>query len=284
MYIHLAGRLGNQLFQWSYCHQLASTYGVKPKFVVNRKHHPNLLLDELIMKRIACNHIEETRKSSGIGWLLLILDKLAVNHQNFSRQLAKQLGILRVPNGSDVPIMPIKQPWLVTGFFINHTLVEEVEPLIIAELLETLKTISMPSKIIRIQADYQVMHIRRGDFRQHQETFGILSDNYYAGNREESLPLYICTDEPDSVAGLASRLQASKVVGPLDLNAWQTLKFMSGAKNLVMANSTLSWWAGFIAANCGSTVLLPDPFYKTSGSGEDFFKYRLFKTSKAQFV
>jgi hypothetical protein len=52
-----------------------------------------------------------------------------------------------------------------------------------------------------------------------------------------------------------------------------------------MANSTLSWWGGFLASRRGSLVISPNPFYSTlDEKTNDLLQAKYFKLSNSEFL
>ena len=104
--------------------------------------------------------------------------------------------------------------------------------------------------------------MRYGDYLTTNKTFGNLSLEYYSRNRDKRLPLIITTDSLDQLDYIDSKFKPSKIFTPSNSDSWQALKIMSHSTNFVMANSTLSWWGGFLANKSGCQVTCPRPFYK----------------------
>ena len=59
---------------------------------------------------------------------------------------------------------------------------------------------------------------------------------------------------------------------------------MALAESLVLANSTLSWWGGFLASNKGKTVYSPSPFYKDDSKNDDVLQYKKFTKVDSKFL
>jgi hypothetical protein len=59
---------------------------------------------------------------------------------------------------------------------------------------------------------------------------------------------------------------------------------MGMAESLVLANSTLSWWGGFLASNRGKIVYSPSPFYKDEFKNDDLLQYYKFTKVSSMFL
>jgi hypothetical protein len=104
-----------------------------------------------------------------------------------------------------------------------------------------------------------VVHIRRGDTREISTDWGVLSMNYYLKQiRTEDSPL-ICIDDAEEVDALRPHFPNATFLTPEITTTWQTLKILSEAKTLIIANSTLSWWAAWLKSRVNpETVFFPD--------------------------
>lgn len=263
IYQHLSGRLGNQLFQWAHAHQLNLYYH---SFVIpfHDKIHsvPGYLGDlETLIK--PCSHIGQTRNIDSLGLFLKALDKFALNHFELTKKIELFLQVHRTNHHFQVPAPREIKPRVVTGFFVNWRATCGVEEILVNELEESFKYITTPPGLVN---KYQVIHVRRGDFLKHGETYGVLHPSYYLRNMTPHLETYICTDDDQMAADIQKIVKAKKIFGPNDLSPPEALKLMSNSSSLLMANSTLSWWAGFYCLRKGGKVVIPKPFYKSEES------------------
>ena len=257
--IQMSGRLGNQLFQWAFAHQVAIKYASKIQPIYDSIHEHRGYESNLSSLEIPCSHVSQSKRRDSVGYLLAGLDKINSKSARFGRYISGKLRILRTEDHDEIPLLPSIAPNLVTGFFINWKVVQGIEILLAEELKIALENVEIP---FRVEGHFQVLHVRRGDFKSLKDTFGVLSSEYYSRNLDRSLPTYICTDDEDLVPDVQLATDAISVFGPSDLNPIQTLKLMSEASSVVMSNSTLSWWGGFLCKQNGGRALLPKPYYK----------------------
>ena len=138
--------------------------------------------------------------------------------------------------------------------------------------LPSLRTLRHPSswfrtmsERVRIEAPVMV-HVRRGDFVG-DPRWGDLSPGYYdaalslveqAGDR----PLWLFSDDPAGAAETlrSIRVRPFEVIMPPARHscAAEGLVLMSRGSAVVTANSTFSWWAGYL---CSGEVCAPEPFH-----------------------
>ena len=114
------------------------------------------------------------------------------------------------------------------------------------------------------------IHVRRGDYKNYQESFGLLSIKYFTDGADYlkqkfgDKPIWLFSDEPDEVYRDFKRsgMDIVKVVLPQELGAAETLRLMSRASAQVISNSTFSWWSGALSSN--QNVIYPNPWFKVN--------------------
>ncbi len=278
MYFHLSGRLGNRLFQWAFAHQLYNNYGEKIIFFTDKIHHPKFIDEASQLDLLNCNHISSYMQSDIRGIQLAMLDKISTISPRMANQIEIMANFIRTKNSYELPLLPNRTPSLVTGFYINKRTVLGMEEILFSELTAILKDIAMP---MGVPNHYQVLHIRRGDYLTTATGYGILEERYYLENLDTHLPVIICTDSPQDASTIIVSVSPVMVFDPKNSSAWQTLKIMSESQRLIMGNSTLSWWGGFMAKMNGATVIQPEPFYRGNKIGNESLIFNKFIQKKS---
>ena len=273
MFQQLSGRLGNQLFQWAFAHTLAEKYKSQLTLFMDKTHANGFPGDDLFERLVPCSHIKKISRNDKLGLLIKGLDKIAVSNLFLDRILDNRLGLLRTFDSHQIPTLPLMTPKLITGFFINSKNVEHVENTVLPELQQL---IHLVNDDIPLPLKYQYIHVRRGDYVSNATTYGLLGTKHYLRYLDKKLPLIIGTDDKESSAEIINHLQPSFVFSPENTSAWQALKMMANAESLILANSTLSWWGGFLAANRGKQVYSPSPFYKSDVQSNPTMQYKKF--------
>ncbi len=276
----MSGRLGNQLFQWAYAHQLSSHFNVKITPIYDAKHEHKNYESNLYELINPCKDINPAQRNNSIGIGLAILDKISSFSPRASFSLSRTLRVLRMKDFDSIPILPKTAPRLVTGFFINHLSLKGIREEIASELNVALSSIEMPPYM---NSKYQVIHVRRGDFNALRNSYGVLSIDYYLKNMLNDVETYICTDDEELVPDLVKRIQPQRVFGPNDLGPFEVLKLMSKASHVLMSNSTLSWWGGFLCVSNNGKATLPKPYYRFANREFDAFDYPEFQQAEAFF-
>jgi hypothetical protein len=277
----LSGRLGNQLFQWAFAHKLAINYSSKVTLFLDSSHANGFKGDDLYSHLEKCDHIEAIARKDLVGFAIKGLDKVSTLNKPLSLVIEKNLNFLRTKDSYLIPPMPSKRPNLVTGFYINSRNVEEVEDIIYLEMQKILSQIEIPRTL---PEKYQYIHIRRGDYVTTDFTYGLIGTGHYQRFLNKELPLVIGTDDVISATSVIADLNPEFVFSSNDASAWQALKMMAMAESLVLANSTLSWWGGFVASNRGKNVYSPSPFYKGDHKNDELLQYKKFTKVKSEFL
>lgn len=126
--------------------------------------------------------------------------------------------------------------------------------------------------------DILAIHVRQGDYVEVDE-IGVLSRGYYSralkllkssGSNWDQV--WIFSDEPEVAKQLLEQeltgIIAHYVDAPLESPDFESLLLMSNAKQLIIANSTFSYWAA-ILGRPDKTVFYPDPWFRAMDNPVD---------------
>lgn len=135
------------------------------------------------------------------------------------------------------------------------------------------------------------IHIRRGDYLIHSDSFGVLGVNYYKNaiaslglNNPES-DYYIFSDDYHAALEIAEKLGISGANFPDRdglLKASEVIHLLALSSNLIIANSSLSYWAA-VVSGLETKVIAPKPFYRNQEISESFFYRTNWKLIDANF-
>ena len=281
IYFHLSGRLGNQLFQWAYLHELVAQ-GFKVEIFVDKFHNDVNQIDlEKILK--VCKHLPPMKIRNNLGNVLRIAEKLG-SLGKFFENLTKALPIY-------VESMPLRKtncifPTIVEGYFIDKQWVVKHEGTLLSELEDALATIPDDEFLKRVKGVnlQTTAHVRRGDFKLYRDTFGLLSKNYYLSCIEETKPLLVVTDSYSEAISMFIERPNTTIVDPKIYDAWTALKILSRSDRLIMSNSTLAWWGGFITYYLNNAeVIMPNPIYFKPSEFDEKLHLRGFTSAQSIF-
>jgi hypothetical protein len=120
-------------------------------------------------------------------------------------------------------------------------------------------------KMVELSEIYQVaLHLRLGDYID-LDLFHVISKTYIReclneiNHQNKHLEVLVFTDSPDKVQIYLPEVEKIRFI-VLPKNSFtdpQTLILMSKFKNLILSNSTFSWWAGALASSAGNNVYAP---------------------------
>lgn len=303
MRIKLWGGIGNQLFQYAYLHNyLKNDDELKLEFDTSLvKDSENIIgvLKYCKTSILSSSSIEERFKFRRTVMLLArIIGRLQL--LNFGNL---------VPVGSkfelhereefifnEPRIQRVFRSVPIRGFFQNWLYVETAWPRISNEILEFLSETKLEKHIEELISEkYLVLHIRGGDYLESKmlDTFGQLPMDYYLEAMEsartlevEDFNVIVLTNDIDYARDkMSASIRDSAVfLGSNDCNAWEALKIMSTADVVITANSTFSWWGGFICHKFGGLTITPSPWFAGLPATSDVgLNYPGFKQVKSGF-
>jgi hypothetical protein len=152
--------------------------------------------------------------------------------------------------------------FLISGYFQNKTYFPKKFDLA-TEIIQTLAHTFNDRDFLTFNLNsFQSVHIRRGDYASHRDTFGQLDYSFYASQLKIELPCVIATDETRSeFQALVPKCINVRWV-PTTSNAWELLYILGLSKYFIGSNSTLSYWTAVIVTSKKGKATLPDPWFK----------------------
>ena len=271
MKIFVNGGLGNQLFQFSYAHRAITKDKILEVYEDSNARDDRPFELKKIVSECSHNTVIKKTKPFSLKLRLAVIKRLA------SRDLFTLVRITQYFFRTDLEVKPFfysgalpnaYKSRTAAGYFQHWKLVEEAWPTFGKEMMKTLSEITLPKSLESDVLGSLVMHVRQGDLNNVKDSMGILSLDYYLSaidqmsKKNQNSKIFILTDDINGAQKTFQGQNIHEFLGPESLTAWQTLKLMSIAPNLVTANSTLSWWGGYIASKSGANVVMPKPWFK----------------------
>ena len=203
-----------------------------------------------------------------------------------------QLPQYREPHHHFHEIPVIQQNVLLFGYYQSYRYFEKEKEYIIALLniqKQQQKIKSQYSEYFDTKFDTISMHFRLGDYKEKQDYHPIMPYEYYENAmfnillyRPFTKPyrvLYFCEKEDNAVVNshinrLRNKYEAVEFVKVDDsIEDWKQLLLMSCCDNNIIANSSFSWWAGYLNNSHGKFVCYPHTWFgpKAGHSLEDMF-------------
>jgi len=262
--ISIDGGLGNQLFKFYAGLYFSEKWGLAPIFETSR------------LSQIAKLHPGENIETLGLldGYSIRSKDSPYRRHLRLRVQdaLSRRLAHFKL-NSLDQLVdleqleigyiefsQSAKQKNLRNGYFQSWRYFDalEIKPII------SYQSLAKPSNWLKQQLnliaemDPIVMHVRRGDYQLKTNwQMGCLSPKYYQSINPKSLEskeIWIFTDSPQSVRdefknfGIKTRV----IEPPHGSDPVESMILMSHASEIVISNSTFSWWAAKLASSTTS--------------------------------
>ena len=257
--LQLQGGVGNQLFIWTMAHELSKIHKCHVQLVFLKDHLQRAdRLCEIGELQNYCEHDISIVESRIWSFVLRAIDKMNTVAVLSKLNVAGVLGIEDMKNSYELPVLKKKPPRFVRGYFQSYMLVEKNAADIYFEINSFFQR---SSNVGPNSSSYNVSHIRRGDTVLQAIPVGLLSYAYYKKYTENDKQLIICTDDETFVSEISLAFPNSLVIPPNENETWEILKLMAHADCLIMANSTLSWWAGwFLSKTPGRKVVFPSPW------------------------
>ena len=255
--VALRGGLGNQLFCWAAGFSLSAKLGRKL-----------LLLGGKI--RRTDHHILDPRTFE-LDYFGL---EEATSWQNFSNSyLKRKLEFRERGFEYDPRFEQIQEPVHLEGYFQSWRYFQDVQQLISDALISKMSFSPQANAVwqeIR-HVPWVGVHVRRGDY----EKVGVMAlpdHNYYqsAIQRAQGLTgateVFVFSDDISAARKVVPL--ADRYFGPDEVSRpGDVLNFLSRADALVGANSTLSWWAGFLNRRAQAPRIFPREWF--SQNSED---------------
>ena len=273
------GGLGNQLFQYGAALQLSIDLGCRISVndsLLNPKVNMNagvasrhLELDEFE------NQISTTSNSSGIGSNLrskaltlqrMIGDrapKLLLNFGIFANEKIDQIEVFKT----------IRKPVVINSYCSSPAYFPDCQD----ELAKQISEIRRPSQWYiqtarELERDAPIaLHVRLGDYKNLGSMYGSPDPQYYANavrlmtEKIGERPIWLFSDEPELASKILEKhVTVSRIIDPKASDrAIEHLNLLGKCQGIVCANSSFSWWGGFLSSQLvsGSVVVFPSPMF-----------------------
>ncbi len=262
--------LGNQLFQYAYAHHVSKRISSSITFAIDNKPQEDRPYGLAPLVEV-CSHvsntrIEEIREFPNVKNLAFRI----FQNKNFYflRRFIATPGVNQEKSPFQFDPEQFSKNQLNMGYFQHWKYVENVWGLIYPEIKAVLATQQTPDFLSSDFTNVGIVHIRRGDLAASADTMGILSIEYYKESLEflreicPELTLVCITDDVPNASKLAYQLGIQKILGPSELSEWETMALMAKAKFVIAANSTFSWWGGYLCSKNSGLAVIPSPWFK----------------------
>lgn len=172
----------------------------------------------------------------------------------------------------DPSIRTLHEPVCLVGYWQSERYFIDIADEIRADFALREPFCGANAKLLELahSADSVGLHVRRGDFvslNDAAQVHGVCSIDYYrrainlVRNRCPECHFLIFSDDPEwARSELPLDLSAVFVTGN-DPSPELDLALMSACEHHILANSSFSWWAGWLGYRPGQIVIAPSPWY-----------------------
>jgi hypothetical protein len=259
--VEIFGGIGNQLFQFAAGRYLETRHGIICRYSGWRTGYKvklPFLQQNMNEKFLHAFSLTAERILSKVG----VLRRIEILCRNV---------YVSYPIGWD-PELAKKVPGKrLRGYFQSHIYASSLDAVDKSLILELKHASSWyKSKLAQIQElDVVAVHIRRGDYKNNPD-IGTLDMEYYLkalaqiDEKMQFKNVWIFSDDNNVGDELRRKIGASAQLVIQDANAsdFESMILMSKAKKIIIANSTFSWWAAFLAIS-GTKVVAPSKWFKS---------------------
>ena len=294
--VHLAGGLGNQLFQLAAGLRIAKNRSViiEPALAFPRRNLlGNVEISDFILPVEVSIDVERKYRFilhkltnlvirlSGNRYSSLVLNHFVpikvIENALLRKYLNRDANIV-ISGGlgfSEISDKEYDSPYLI-GLFQSYKWLEDHETRMKMQSLRLVDE-SVEFKVLRDTALLEkpmVVHIRLGDYKAESD-FGILSGDYY---REAvgrligtAKTIWVFTNEEELAKKIFPAEYSENVrwVTQTGLSSSQTLELMRYGSSFVIGNSTFSWWSAILNYSGTTQVVAPSPWFKSTESPRD---------------
>lgn len=285
-YVVLNGGLGNQLWQFAFAHKLAESGPVVVTQIKNEKvRNPHLengaeILSQLIS---SCPH-RITFKT--YNFANPIVRSKFMPESKWSRVLPSRIIDSRRSDWHNFQDIDLSGQHIHLGFYQSLSFLNMEVKIVLMEM-QALLSFQESVFYNDNKENYAIIHLRGGDYYQerHKNIFGVLDEHYYSKLAEEIIKYgfesaYVVTDDKYKMTNILKDIVKLELNYLDNFNEMSTMKAMSNAKIIGIANSSFSWWGGMLSKRNGGTMLAPYPWFKyqtESGEKSDLYESDIFK-------
>lgn len=276
------GGLGNQLFQYGAALQLSINLGcqitvdyslLNPDITFSDGNgRRNLELDQFESKISTiktANGFRSQLRSKAMTVQRLIGDKapnLLVHYGAFANERNDQIEVFK----------SIKRPLVINSYCGSPAYFPACQD----ELAQQISHVRNPSEwylqVVKelVEVSPIAVHIRLGDYKNFSSVYGRPDPEYYANavnlitERIGERPIWLFSDEPEIANEIVRKyINVSRVIDPSESDrAIEHLNLLGRCQGIVCANSSFSWWGGFLSSKLieDSTVVFPRPMFESS--------------------
>lgn len=276
--VELAGGVGNQLFQYFAGKALSNKSDSILKLDTSAIGlHGTLHRSDLSLLKINSEFTYSKTKRTFNRSLIARI------HKKFQREFnAYNRASLRITRryqaqglGYEGDLLSMDPPITISGYFQTKKyfdLVSKAENGQL-ELLNPSKWFESHAAMLE-KTSVLAIHVRRGDYIELKDSFGLLSNSYYQEallimqRSKEFSEVWVFSDDVDLASQVLKNVpQLVFINPPTESNPIESLILMSKCEAQIISNSTFAWWSAVLSSQ--SKVICPSKWFKNHPYSED---------------
>lgn len=270
------GGLGNQLFQYAAARRLALAHGTKLVVDLGWFTHeaPNYATPRAY-------ELRDLRVRSGL--ISLAPETIAGLEEGAAARLGRwgsrrlRLQVVRQREdgvGVDERVLDAPADVLLIGYWQSESYFDDIATTIRADVRLPASTDGRYRQLLdEIESSIAVaVHVRRGDYvtvPRTREVHGTLPPSYYtravdfvADRVRGQMHAFVFSDDPEWAREQIMFELPTTHVGRARWTAAEELRLMASCRHHVIANSSFSWWAAWLAEHPGQVVVAPTAWFR----------------------
>jgi len=271
--IESRGRIGNQMFIYSFVRRMTIERGIKGIIVIPDK--DNRLTCFRLSKEIEFAPYFKPTIKHKIGIFLYALLTRGGKHINrisdIERSNQRLLSMFGLHMSQESCLEPLDglNNIIALGYFQSEKCFSSAACEIKKDFEFTQEIISKcksPADEMQ-QTESCCVHIRRGDYMKNK-VFGVCTHKYYQRaiqsmkRQNPNVRFYVFSDDIDSVKKeFATILGNDTIYVPSEYTDQESLYLGSRCKHYIISNSTFSWWMQYLSDNHDKIVIAPSRWY-----------------------
>ncbi len=283
--IKLDGRMGNQMFQWALARAYEAKNGILP-----------LIDDSKETLKLGCFQLINTLKTVKKPLWNKFLRKTVPfrNLRNKWTELKFDLPVIKEEAFSKYTpsILEAKAPAYIQGFFQTEKYFANIREQLLKDFTIN-KELNKKNKDIleKIKNTNSIsVHFRRGDYTKVRvsQYFGACSEEYYqkaieiiTSKTNIKPTLFIFSDD---INWVKNNIKFKYDTEYVDINSGKhgffDLELMKNCKHNIIANSSFSWWGGWLNENSDKIVVAPTPWLQDENKNYDIINESWIKLGK----
>lgn len=264
--IILEGGLGNQLFQLANAHSILSEDVLNFRVLFNHGSEQKREFDSQFLIE-NCKHVHDyaitdslPKYIPGGNWRSSSIKRHYVQVFNslFGHMEIEEFAF----NPLDIGKSLLKEPF-VRGYFQHFKYVQRSSDTFLPEIWNTFAAFPWFKETASLCLDSVSLHIRRGDYNFDAQ--GLLGLDYYfdAIERNRDSKINVFSDSDSVLIKIKKHFPFVATFGPKEKDPWQVLASLATSAKVITANSTLSWWGGYLASSNNRPSDIPFPWFRS---------------------